>query len=82
MLGQADAKVQHEKFSNGGNISITWNVAHTQALVKVSGGKDANWQQNKIWLANAIAVYDEATHKDIFQWFYTDEWQPKVDEVK
>lgn len=78
MSGQADMKAQHEKQINAGKISITWNVAHTHALVKVSNGADADWQKNKAWLANAVKIYDAVTIEEFKRTvFYTDEWQPK-----
>ena len=78
--GLSDAKAQHEKTAPCCELSVTWNVAHTEALVKVDGGKDAAWQQNKAWLTNAIAIYDKSNRYDIFEWFYTPEWQAPDDE--
>lgn len=75
--GTNDAKAQHEKTAPGCKLSITWNVAQTEALVKIDGGKDAAWEQGRAWLSNAIAIYDKSNRYDIFKWFYTPEWQPK-----
>lgn len=72
----ADAAPRHAECA-GGNLSVSWNVAHTQALVKVAGADD-DWLAGKAWAANALDVYTDETHARIFEWWYSPEWQPEV----
>ena len=79
-----DAEPRHKSASPGCNLSVTWNVAGTQALMKVDGADDA-WRQGKAWsdkAAGTAKVYTRATHDAVFDWFNTPEWQPKEDALK
>lgn len=71
----ADSEPRHKQESGGNhNLSVIWNVAGTQALIKVNGANKP-WREGKLWIVNAVAVYDRDNHDDIFQWYYTPEWQ-------
>ena len=74
----ADSTPRHEAESGGCKLSMFWNQAGTEALMKVDGaGKE--WRRGKTWITTAAAlgpVYDRSNHDDIFSWFYTPEWQP------
>lgn len=72
----ADAEPRHKQASGPGHeLSVTWNVAKTEALIKINGASKA-WRADKAWFGNAIGpVYDRDSRYDIFQWFYTAAWQ-------
>jgi len=75
----ADAEPRHEQESGGCNLSVTWNVAGTEALIKIDGASKP-WRAGKGWIADSIGpVYDRDTRYDIFPWFYTPEWQTQGD---
>lgn len=75
-----DAEPRHKEESKGAELSVQWNVAHTEALIKINGA-DKTWRSGKGWFANSIGpVYDRDSRYAIFDWYYTPEWQPPDDE--
>lgn len=73
-----DSDPRHKQASGGCELSITWNVAGTQALVKIVGA-DSQWLADKPWALNALKVYDDNNKYDRFTDlnFYSEVWQPK-----
>lgn len=56
-------------------ISVAWNAAETQAIVKMAGA-DAEWRQGQAWVAFAVAIYDRAEHAELFvPLYYTPVWR-------
>lgn len=71
-----DADPRHKSESGAGhNLSVTWNVAGTEALMKVNGANKP-WRTGKGWIATAVFVYDRDNHSTAFlPAFYTSAWQ-------
>ncbi|MCK4704120.1 MAG: hypothetical protein KAT90_01455 [Gammaproteobacteria bacterium] len=55
--------------ASGAELSITENIAGTEAIIKVKNGLIVTPQ------GLVINVYTDETHDQIFDFFYTDEWQ-------
>ena len=68
----------HNRYRPGCAISITWNTVGTQALVKLVGAS-VQWLRDQGWGSGVLAVYDEENHSQIFDWFYSADWQ-KLDD--
>ena len=64
----AEAEGIHNN-KTGHELSITMNVAGTEAIVKVHNGLIACPE------GLIINSYTKETHSDIFSFFYTSEWQ-------
>ncbi len=71
---RAEAEAVHK--ANGvGELSVTFNVAGTQALVKVLGGTLED-VMGSAWAGNVLATYTRETLKsDFLPVFYTSAWQ-------
>ena len=72
---KSDAKTKHQVNSPGTELSVTFNVAGTEAIVKVRGGK--GWAPGWFNAPFVKRVFTDADHHEIFAFFYTPEWQPK-----
>lgn len=74
---QAACKDQHEKTAVGTQLSITYNIANTECLVKVDGGADPAWKQAQAWILNALHIYDNTNKSKRFADlnFYGPDWQ-------
>ena len=57
--------------NTGHELSITLNVAGTEAIIKVKNGLISMPD------GLAINVYTDETHRQIFDFFYTPAWQPE-----
>lgn len=68
------AAAVHKAGSNQAGLSVSKNVAGTQAIVKVNG--DQSMLQKPDPQNVIIAEYTVANHSQIFDFFYTSEWQP------
>ena len=63
----------------GHELSVFWNVAETEALMRVNGA-NKDWPRGRAWIESCAAangVYDRDNRSAIFWWFYTPEWQPE-----
>ena len=68
-----DAETKHKANAPGTELSITYNVAGTEAIVKIRGGK--GWNPGWMNAPFVKRVYTAADHHEIFKFFYTQEWQ-------
>ena len=68
-----DATAKHRANAPGTALSVTPNVAGTEALIKVRGGK--GWTPGWFNAPFVKRVYTDADHADIFAFFYTPVWQ-------
>lgn len=59
--------------NTGHSLSVTLNVAGTEAIVKIKNGLIAMPD------GLLINVYTEQTHHNIFDFFYTPAWQPEYE---
>ena len=67
-----DSDAKHKANSPGTELSITYNVAKTEAIVKVRGGK--NWSPGWLNAPFVKRAYTAADHHEIFNFLYTPEW--------
>lgn len=73
-VGQLEAALDDEHRFNLPEclLSVTWNVAHTQALVKAAVRQSIIDQYG---LKVNFQWWSRANHDDVFAWFNTPEWQ-------
>lgn len=70
---RADAAAKHRANAPGTELSVAMNVAGTEAIIKVRGGKD--WTPGWVAAPFVKKIYTVADHADIFSFFYTPIWQ-------
>ncbi len=68
---------RHKEYDDMLMFSETMRLDGEQSLMKVAGVDD-DWkllmEQTTMYDSNVIAVYDAETHKDVFDFIYTDAW--------
>lgn len=75
LAAEAACRKRHGIARPSTNLSITWSVDHSKALIKVDGA-DKAWRDTQPWIANALKVLDRDSHAGwVNANFYTDEWQ-------
>ena len=67
-----DAAAKHQANAPGTVLGVTTNVAGTEALVKVRGGK--GWTPGWLNAPFVLRVYTDADHHEIFAFLYTPAW--------
>lgn len=74
---KSDAAAKHQANAPGTVLSITPNVAGTEAIVKVRGGK--GWGPGWFNAPFVKRAYTDADHADIFAFLYTPAWtKPEI----
>ena len=68
-----DAGAKHRANSPRTALSMAWNVAGTEAIVKVRG--DKGWSPGWLNAPFVKRVFTAAGHADIFSFLYTPAWQ-------
>ena len=68
----------HNTGANQAELSISKNVAETQAIVEVKG--DQSPLEQPEFQDTILTVYTQAQHSQIFEYFYTPEWQLSPEE--
>lgn len=73
----SDAEPRHiEETGPNSALSVTWNVAGTEAIIKVNGAS-RTWRENKTWISTRLGIWDRDDFHTIFNaiGFYTAAWQ-------
>ncbi|MDP6718076.1 MAG: hypothetical protein QGF59_05470 [Pirellulaceae bacterium] len=73
---ESQCRARHKEYGAHRELSMTMNVAGTEALIKVRGG-DTSWRDARSWKGAITAVYTRESIKTEF-WpeFYSPVWQP------
>lgn len=79
VLAEAACKLRHETSRPGTKLSIAWNDAQTECLVKVDG-TDQLWRDaNAAWISQCLNIYDRDTHSQAVALVNTVAWAGPVD---
>ena len=53
----APCEQRNDQGASNRNLSVVWNLAQDEAIVKVDGA-DRAWRDGQAWIEEALAVYD------------------------
>lgn len=72
---RADCSQRHREESGPQvDLSVTWNAAETQALVKVNGANKA-WRNGRGWIGEIAGIFDRDDHWAAVALLQQPEWQ-------
>ena len=75
----APCEARNDQGAPNRNLSVVWNRAQTEAVVKVDGA-DRDWRAGQAWIVQAINVFDWDTIETLREMLCAEAWAVVEDE--